>query len=174
MGAKDFFHLGIFTKTHGLKGDLILQLDTDQPDYFSDLSSVFIDQNGLKTPFFVSSSKLLPNHRLSIRFEDFYSIRDAEHLIGKKAFLPLNLLPELSGSQFYYHEVVGFEVRTTANEFLGIIRNIRDDVQPALFDIYKEGKSILIPVIDPFIERVSQEEKQILLKLPEGTTDLYA
>ena len=173
MNAEDFFHLGIFTKAHGLKGGMILQLDTDNPEDFSDLSSIFIDENGLKVPFFVCWSKLLPNHRLSVRFENTHSAKDVEYFIGKKAFLPLSLLPELTGNQFYYHEVVGYQAKSVSNDYLGIIKNIRDDVHPALFEIHKQGKSILIPVIDPFIEYVDRKEKQIHLSLPEGTTDLY-
>ena len=34
-----------------------------------------------------------------------------EQSIGKNVFLPLSTLPKLSGNQFYYHEVIGFEVR---------------------------------------------------------------
>ena len=173
MNADDLFYLGTFIKTHGLKGGLILQMDTDQPECFDNLSSIFLDESGLKVPFFVSSSKLLPNHRLSLSFEEVNSIKNAECFIGKKAFLPLSFIPKLSGNQFYYHEVLGFQVMSTSNCYLGSIKSIRDDVQPALFDIYKEGKNILIPIVDPFIELVDRKQKQIFLKLPEGMMDLY-
>jgi 16S rRNA processing protein RimM len=35
---------------------------------------------------------------------------DADAIMGNDIYLPLKMLPKLTGNKFYFHEVIGFEV----------------------------------------------------------------
>ena len=43
----------------------------------------------------------------------------------------------------------------------------------ALFEIEKDGKQVLIPMNDEFIEKVDKKNRQIKVTTPEGLIDLY-
>jgi len=43
----------------------------------------------------------------------------------------------------------------------------------ALFQVFRDGKEILIPIQDEIITAVNREKKQILIDAPEGLIDLY-
>ena len=53
MQKEDCYFLGKITRKHGLSGNLILKLDTDQPEIYKKLESIFVEINGLLVPFFI-------------------------------------------------------------------------------------------------------------------------
>ncbi|MFM7894654.1 MAG: ribosome maturation factor RimM, partial [Flavobacterium sp.] len=88
-------------------------------------------------------------------------------------YLPLSMLPKLEGTQFYYHEVIGFDVLDTRLGNIGKITGINDSGAQPLFEIDKNGTEILIPLIDDFIIALDRANKTITLETPEGLVDLY-
>jgi ribosomal 30S subunit maturation factor RimM len=60
--------------------------------------------------FFIENSSFTKNDSLRIRFEDMNNEEDADAIIGNDIYLPLKMLPKLTGNKFYFHEVIGFEV----------------------------------------------------------------
>jgi len=85
-------------------------LDTDEPELYEDMESVFVEFNKNLIPYFIKSSSLHKNDFLRIRFEDVDNEEQAEALLGHAIYLPLKMLPKLTGNKFYYHEVIGFEI----------------------------------------------------------------
>ncbi len=88
-------------------------------------------------------------------------------------YLPLQLLPKLTGNKFYYHEVIGFSIHDTEKGRIGIITSINDRSAQPLFVIDADGKEVLIPMIDEFIQKVDRTKKEIILQIPQGLIDLY-
>ncbi len=173
MNHKDHFFVGKIVKKFSFKGVLLVKLDTDNPEEFVQMESVFVDLNGNLVPFFIEEIALHKTELLRIQFEDVYDEATADSLIGCDLYLPLNLLPKLTGNQFYYHEVIGFTVIDQTRGNIGQILGVNDQTAQALFEIIYEGKEILIPIIDEFISSVDKENKTITVKTPEGLLDLY-
>jgi 16S rRNA processing protein RimM len=44
---------------------------------------------------------------------------DADAIMGNDIYLPLKMLPKLTGNKFYFHEVIGFEVEENDLVLLG-------------------------------------------------------
>ncbi|WP_413511244.1 ribosome maturation factor RimM [Myroides odoratus] len=173
MRKQDCFYLGKIAKKFSFKGELLVYLDTDEPELYENLESVFVDFNGQLVPFFIEDAFLHKNDFLRVKFEDSNSEEDAEHLIGSELYLPLNLLPKLEGNKFYYHEVEGFEVIDTTLGPIGTLVRINDRNYQVLFEIDHKGIEILVPMIDQFIEQVDRENKKLVLNIPAGLVDLY-
>ena len=66
MRKEDCYYLGKITKTHGFKGNLILHLDTDEPELYENLESVFIERDGMLVPFFFEFAQRLKKLRINI------------------------------------------------------------------------------------------------------------
>lgn len=94
-------------------------------------------------------------------------------MIGASLYLPLDLLPELKGDQFYFHEVVGFTAVDKEFGEIGTITYVNDSNTQAIFEIDRDGNQVLIPMVDDFIKKVDREAKQMHFELPEGLIDLY-
>ncbi|MFD0990202.1 ribosome maturation factor RimM [Mariniflexile jejuense] len=173
MKKENCFYLGKIVTKYSFKGELLIKLDTDQPELYENLDAMFIEVRNTLIPFFIESSQLHKSDLLRVRFEDVTNEADADALIKSDVYLPLEFLPKLEGNKFYFHEVIGFTVEDINYGTVGTIVGINDSTAQALFEIEKNGKEILIPMNDEFIEKVDRKNKTILVKTPDGLIDLY-
>jgi len=172
MQKKDCFYLGKIVKKYSFKGEVVLKLDTDEPDIYENLDAVFLDLGKNLLPFFIKKSLLQKGNQLRVQFEDVNSEADANSILKSDVYLPLNLLPKLSGNKFYFHEVIGFVLEDVHFGEIGIISSINDKTAQDLFVIEKEGKEILIPMIDDFIKKIDRKNKKVVVETPEGLIEM--
>ncbi|NQZ45223.1 MAG: 16S rRNA processing protein RimM [Flavobacteriaceae bacterium] len=173
MTQEECFYLGKVVSKYSFKGEVLVKIDTDDPEDYIGMESVFVEIGQNLVPFFLERCQLHKSQLLRIRFEDVDDEATANGLIGAKLFLPLSLLPKLSGNKFYYHEVIGFEMIDALHGPIGRIESINDSAAQVLFEVKKGDKELLIPVNDDIIENVDRENKRVHVKTPEGLVDLY-
>jgi len=173
MQKKECFYLGKIVKKYSFKGELLVKLDTDDPGIYTEMESVFVEINKSLVPFFIESSSLHKSELLRIKFEDIDTEEDAEALLRSDLYLPLSFLPPLTGNQFYYHEVIGFNVIDAQFGKVGVIKNINDSTAQALFEIDNNGKEVLLPITDAIITSIDRNNKTISVNAPDGLIELY-
>ena len=172
MRKEDCYFLGKITRRHGLAGNVIIKLDTDQPELYNKLESIFVDINGLLVPFFIERSSWSKLDALNLAFKNS-SEALVDQSLGKDVYLPLASLPKLTGTQFYYHEVVGFEILDTEGNNCGVIRSVNDQTAQNYFVTNLDGKEVVVPIIKDWILEVDREERIIKMQLPEGLIDVF-
>lgn len=173
MQKEDCFFVGKVVKKYSFKGELLIKLDTDDPELFLEMESVFVEQHKTLIPFFIQRSQLHKSSLLRVQFEDIHDEASANALLGTELFLPLDFLPPLEGNKFYYHEIIGFKVSDTRFGDVGVLVGVNDKTAQHLFVIEKLGKEILIPINDLFIKQVDRENKILRLDVPKGLIELY-
>ncbi len=173
MRKEDCFYLGKIAKKFSFKGEVLIYLDTDEPELYENLESVFVECDKNLIPFFIENSNLHKNDFLRVRFEDVTTESAADEIMGNSVYLPLKMLPKLTGNKFYFHEVIGFEIEDTKTGYVGEIVSINDTTAQPLFEVIKNETQILIPMIDHFLIKVDRENKKIIMNLPEGLIDMY-
>ena len=171
MTIEECYNLGRITKPWGVKGQLVLFLDVDSPEDYLDLDSAFVEIKGQLVPHFFHIDSINGNKAVAT-FEDI-TPEQAGALVGHDLYLPLSLLPELTGNQFYFHEVVGFTVVDSVYGDIGTIEQVIEYPAQPLFQIMKNGTEVLIPVIDPVIDKVDRKLKTIFITAPNGLIELY-
>ena len=173
MQKKDCFYLGKIVRKHSFRGEVVIKLDTDEPELYADLNAVFVDLGKNFLPFFIEKSLLQKGNQLRVKFEDVSTEADAEAILRADVYLPLNLLPKLTGNKFYYHEVIGFTIEDVNFGKVGIISGINDSTAQPLFEVYNGDTELLIPMIDAFIKKVDRKNKTITVETPEGLIEMY-
>ncbi|SHJ15290.1 16S rRNA processing protein RimM [Mesonia phycicola] len=173
MQKEDCFYLGKIVSKFSFKGELLVKLDTDDPESFLKMESVFVDLNKNLIPFFIEKSSLQKSNLLRVKFEDISTEKEADLLLKKEVYLPLTMLPELKEDQFYFHEVIGFKVIDKTFGEVGILKGVNDSTPQALFEIEREGKEILVPLNDDFIWKIDKPNKELYLNVPEGLIEMY-
>ncbi len=171
MTKDECYRLGNITKPFGYKGQMVFYLDVDSPQDYADLDSVFIETKTGLVPYFFKVDNINGNKAV-VTFEDL-TPDEAHALAGHDLYLPLDLLPKLTGNQFYFHEVIGFRVVDSQYGDIGTLQSIIEYPAQPLFQIDKEGKEILIPIIDPVIKLVDRENRTLHIDAPNGLIDLY-
>ncbi|ELR71370.1 16S rRNA processing protein RimM [Fulvivirga imtechensis AK7] len=172
MNVDECFQLGYVIKRHGLSGEVNIFLDVDFPQEYQELESVFVEINDKLVPFFVDSL-ILKGNKAIVRFEDVNTVDGAEELKGKRLYLPLSNLPQLDEGQFYFHEIIGYQVMDAVVGAIGEVRDVYSSPQQDLLAVDHDGKEILIPIIDDIIGKADHDKKELQVALPEGLLDIY-
>lgn len=173
MQKSDCFYLGKIVSKYSYKGEVLVKLDTDEPDIYENMESVFVSLGNNLIPFFIEKCVLHKSSLLRIRFEEVANESDADKVMGSELYLPLSFLPKLEGNKFYFHEVIGFTLMDSVHGDIGIISGINDTTNQALFEADKDGKQLLIPINDEIITKVDRRGRTIHVTTPEGLVDLY-
>ena len=173
MDLKDSIYIGQIAKLHGYKGGVSLFLDVTHPEEYMDMESFFIEIDGILTPFFVESFKLKNKGFAAVKFQGVDSEQEARSLLKKKVFIPETELRELDESNFYDHEVIGFEVEDVVKGEIGKVTAIADLKQNPLLVIEFKDKEILLPIFEGLIVKVDRKLKRLKVKAPDGLIDLY-
>ncbi len=169
---KDFFYLGLITKPFGYKGQAYVYLDTDEPEKYSNLDAVFLNIDGEMLPYMIEDIQLRGANQAVIKFEDVDG-EEIKSLMKTQIYLPLSVLPPLTGNKFYFHEVVGFSVIDLEKGNIGKIVDFIDVLQQPIMQVDFNGIEILIPAIDKFFKTVDRERREIHIDAPEGLIDVY-
>ena len=166
------FYVGKIVKTHGLKGEVTLRIDNEQFDEIEELNYFLLDVNEQLIPYFIEDIAYHSN-KAFVLFQDLKTLEVAGQLVGKSAYLPLELLPEKTGNDFYSHEVVDYLVVDEEKGELGKVNEIIEYPTQSIIQIIRDGKEILIPIHDDIIKDVKRDEKKIYIKAPSGLIDMY-
>ena len=139
---------------------------------YQKLNSILVEINGLLVPFFVAKQSWSKGDTLIISFKNSTEAL-VDQSLGKDVYMPLSTLPKLTGNKFYYHEVVGFEIREEDGKTCGTIVSINDQTAQHYFYLDLAGKQIVIPIIKDWILELNREEKYLKMALPEGLMDVF-
>ena len=173
MRKEDCFYLGKIAKKFSFKGEVLVYLDTDEPELYENMESVFVEFNKNLVPYFIENSSLHKNDFLRVQFEDVDTEEEADSILNCDVYLPLSMLPKLEGNKFYFHEVIGFEIEDKRLGVFGKIVSINDTTAQPLFEVLNGEVEMLIPMIDHFLVEIDRENKKVIMDLPEGLVEMY-
>ena len=141
MQKQDCFYLGTVVGKYSFKGEILVKVDSENPEDYTKLESIFVELSTGLVPFFIKKCQLHKSELLRIDFEEISNEQEADALIKKNLYLPLDLLPPLEGNKFYYHEIIGFTVNTESEE-IGQITAVLEQGPQALFQVETTDKKI--------------------------------
>ena len=173
MDLNDSINIGQIVKLHGYKGGVSLFLDVTHPKEYLDIESFFIYIDGILTPFFVESFKLKNKGFAAVKFQGVDTEQEAKRLVKKKVYIPEAELKILDHSEFYDHEVIGYDVEDMVKGHIGKVSGVADLKANPLLIIDFNEKEILLPLIDQLIVHVDRDLKKLKVNAPEGLIDLY-
>ncbi len=170
--SSEIFSIGRIAKIHGAKQELFFEcesdiLDNDEIDY------VVLEVDAIFVPFFIDSIRLFGVDSGVFTLKNVDTENKRERLVGTKMYLSnefshLNKETEKSVVSF-----TSFEIFNTENQYIGTVKEIDTTTENALFILEKENKEIIyIPIVEDFFVQVDQQNKKIVLDLPQGLLDI--
>lgn len=168
----EYFYLGKIINPNGFKGKVNAYLDTDDPAYYANLNTIFLNINGMPVPHFINSIRI-KNNKAIVELEGVKTLENAQSLAQTELYLPLSELPPLSGNRFYYHEVKDFLIIDNKYGRLGKIEQVLEYPNQAVFRVMVDDKEVLIPISSEIIKKVDREKKEIHIEAPNGLIEIY-
>ncbi len=175
MGRKKFAEAGFIRKAHGVKGEL--KADFLFPPFLKEIlnfSTLYLGNNANPLPYFLKNLQDTGKGDFIVQFDNCNTRNDADELIGKNIFVPLEKLDDLFDTSEIteYNKLIGFTVLNTEGETLGEIADIFELPQHWLAQIFIDNKEALLPLNENTIIKLSKKNKTVTLELPEGILDL--
>ncbi|MCL2291255.1 MAG: ribosome maturation factor RimM [Bacteroidetes bacterium] len=168
----DYFYLGVVTKTFGYKGQVVIYLDTDEPEKYKTLDAVFIKEEDEMLPYMIEDFIYKGANQAILKFADVNG-DEAKNLVRAELYLPLSFLPPLTGNKFYFHEVIGFDVIDKEKGNIGKCVDFMEVSRQPIMQVNYNGTEILIPAVDEIFETVDRDNKTITISAPDGLIDIY-
>ena len=172
MDTSKYFYLGYIVKTIGNDGVLRVQMDVDNPLAYANLTELMVAVKEQLVRYPIEEIKIIED-KANISFKNIDNTVIAKLLQGCALYLPLTSLPKLSGTQFYYHEVIGFEVHDQKHGLIGKVQSIIDQTSQAILEVNFEGKEILVPITDEIIKNIDRKNQRIEIIAPDGLIEIY-
>ena len=165
---EEYLRVGILTNTHGLKGEVKVLPTTEDPERFLDLTRVFVPLGHGKRRELPLESVRFFKQFVIVKFAGLDRIEDVVSLKGCDLEIPREEGLPLEEGEFYIADLLGMEVYTDEQEFLGTVRDV---IQTGANDVYVvrgESGEILLPAIAECVLSVSPEENRMLVHRMKG------
>lgn len=162
---------GIFIKTHGIKGELLLKTVFDISENYNLAESIFIEIDGLLVPFFIEEYTIASNQTIIVKVADISDKNKALKFIDCKIFI-LNNRKQKNKYIFSNSDLIGYNVINQEGVEIGEIADIMDIPGNFLVCINYRNKEILIPFNESLIIDFDINKKQVILKIEEGLFNL--
>ncbi len=170
--TSEIFPIGKIIKIHGAKQELFFECDSDILDN-DEVDYVILDIEGIFVPFFIDSIRFfgVDNGVFTLRNVDTENKR--EKLIGVKMYLSNEFAHLNKETTKSVNSFTSFEIFNTEKQRIGIVKEIDTTTKNALFIVEKENNEVVyIPIVEDFFVEIDEENKKIVLELPQGLLDI--
>lgn len=164
----EYLEIGQIVNTNGLKGLLVVNPFTDDIRRFEDLETIYIVYDKELIEKKITDVKYKKNQVL-LKLSGIDTIEEAEKF--RECYLKIDRKDaiKLPKDTYFIVDLIGLEVYTVDNEFLG---KIDDIYQTGSNDVYvikdKLGKQTLLPAISEVVKKVDIDNKKMIVKLIRG------
>ena len=159
--------VGRITRAHGVRGEVAVEVRSDNPLRFADGADVFLEDGRRLT---VAASR--PHGgKLLVTFDGVTDRTHADELRGRTLVVPESMLPPLPPGEYWPHQLEGCEVVTEAGRALGelreVIANPANDLWVAVDDA---GRETLVPALRDVVVSVDPSRGVIVVRDVAGLT----
>ena len=164
--------VGRIGRPHGVRGEVTIEVRTDDPDQRFVLGTELRTEPADRGPLTLDGRRW---HRevLLLHFAGYDSREAAETLRDTELHVPIADLPELEDPEtFYDHQLVGLSARLTDGTVLGTVAAVRHEGADLLVvDRADEGEA-LIPFVTAIVPTVDLHGGFLVVDPPEGLLEL--
>lgn len=172
MLMQEFFRVGIFTSTHGIKGEINVYPTTSDVSRFDYIKDVILDTKTGPLNLEVTGVKYFKGTPI-LKFKGIDNINDIEKYKGCDILVSRENAIPLGENEHYVADLLGLNIIDEHDKLLGKLDDVMQTGANDVYVVSRENMSdLLIPVIDDCVLDIKPEEGYIRVHLLEGLTDL--
>lgn len=168
--------VGRIAKSHGVRGELVVEVRTDEPDERFAVGATLRTRLPRATEVrrFTVESAREHSGRLLVQLAGVTDRAAADALRGALFLVDSEeLAPSTDPDEFYDHELEGLRVELTDGTAVGTVREVLHSAAGELLSVRAadDGREILIPFVTAIVPTVSVADGLIVIDPPEGLLD---
>jgi 16S rRNA processing protein RimM len=169
---EDLVLVGRIARTHGIRGDVLVNPETDFPDErFVEGRVLQLEMPGRSEPVTIESVRFHQGRPL-VGFAGVETMEAAEALIGAELKVPEAEIPPLPAGTYYRHDLVGCEVSDTKGQAIGRVTSVDGPMERSRLVIAGPRGEVMVPMVGGICVRVDPAAKVIVVDPPAGLLDL--
>ena len=162
--------IGRVVKSHGVKGEVAVEVTTDEPEVRFAVGEVLTGRQAGKERELTIKTVRAHQQRLLVSFEEVPDRTQADSLRGMK-FFAAPLEREEESDEYYDHELIGLNVLHDDAQ-AGTVAGIMDTPNRKILEIDYQGKEVLVPFVMEFVPEIDLDEGYLVITPPEGLLDV--
>ncbi|MDX1546978.1 MAG: ribosome maturation factor RimM [Rhodothermales bacterium] len=160
-------------KPHGVRGEVKVIPETDDPARFDALETVYLGATPEgAVPYAVESVRTQHTKRgltVLLKLAGLAGKDDAAALRGLAVYAHEADLPPLGDDEFFLHDLVGLAVFTDDDAAVGTVRDVMELPSHAVLVVAREGKAdALVPAVPAFIDDIDFDAGRLVVNAIEG------
>lgn len=166
---KQYLEVGKLNNTHGVKGELKLQLWCDGIEYLKQFKVLYLDDKG-KNPLELLSVR--PQKDLAIvKFKGVDTIEKAQEIKGMVVYGNRDDAQIEEGANYIADLIGCYVVDIDTDEEYGQVKDVLNYGSCDIYDIESWGKHSLIPATKDVVKEINTEFRVIKIKRIKGLFD---
>ncbi|NJQ04557.1 ribosome maturation factor RimM [Streptomyces lonarensis] len=162
-------------RAHGIKGDLTVEVRTDEPELRLGPGAVLMTDPPERGPLTIETGRV-HSGRLLLHFEGVNDRTAAEEL--RNTLLIAEIDPEErpdDPEEFYDHQLVDLDVVTADGVAVGRVTEVAHLPSQDLLVVERpDGSEVMIPFVSEFVPEVDLEGQRAVITPPPGLLDADA
>jgi len=172
MNWDDMAVVGTIARPHGLRGQVVVNVETDFPEErFRAGSKLFMHRGGVVEPVTVTTVRFHQGRPI-VSLAGIDSVDVAQGLAGRELRVPAAELAPLDEGTFYRHDLIGCRVETSGGDAVGVVKNVEGTLNVSRLVVDSGGDEILIPLTAAICTGIDANGKRIVIEPPEGLLEL--
>lgn len=165
--------VGRIGHAHGVKGEVSVEVRTDDPDRRYADGSVLATDPPERGPLTVESVRA-HHGRLLVRFAGVEDRNAAEALRNTLLVVDSADAGDAGDGEYWDHELLGLTAVTTGGTKLGPVTDVVHVPGSPLLAIDVNGREVLVPFVEAIVPEVDVAGGRLVVDPPEGLLDLDA
>ena len=168
MPANPWMPIGQVVGAHGINGAVKIHFYDDRPRALDTGDTLHLSvSEGTRTAYAVEWAR--PHKRNYIVGLEGVDDRDkAQALKDARVVVPRSAMPDLEEDTFYWVDLIGMDVYTVTDRYLGQIESIIPTGSNDVYVVKDDGAETLVPALKTVVKDVDLEKKAMRVDLPEG------
>jgi len=163
---------GKISKPYGLQGDVHIILIPVVAQKLKVGNPLFIELDGQRIPFFIEALDLVSSDQAIVKLEFINSVEEARKVCGSDVYLDALKKGDTAPSSDTNIPLIAYRVFDRRLGSIGVLTDfIPNDMNP-MWVVEYDGRELMIPATEDFIQKTDHKNKVLYLDLPEGITEL--
>jgi 16S rRNA processing protein RimM len=156
-----FLDIGAIIGPFGLEGDIRVYILSDFPERFVDCEVVRVGDR--LRPYEVESSRLVKNEAV-LKLKGIDDPDAAAKLKGEVIRVPIDEAVNLEQDEYFWHQIIGLEVRTESGESLGKVTDILRTGANDVYIVQGPRGEVLVPAIADVVLKIDVKSGVITIR----------